>query len=220
MWNYLEQLLKYLISCSQCNIFPEFYQVFKPFKLTPYNDLKVVIIGESPFPFKGYNTGLAFANPVKVGDNYSPVLKLLRDNIYKDFYEENYLDAPLGEPIDYQFDPTLELWARQGVLLLNASMTTEYRKFGSHKELWKPFLEELLRYLSNNKTGIIYLLIGKNACSLLPSINKFSNFVLLEEMSIEEAYIKGVNWHNNHFVEINNILKGLYDNEIEWTIGK
>ena len=148
-------------------VFPAKANVFKAFQVCPYSELRVVILAMDPYPQEGYATGLAFANP-KDTKVLSPSLELIKDRIKKDFYLES--------PADFNFDPTLESWAKQGILLLNSSLTVIENHPGSHLKIWQPFIKELLINLSKYTTGIVYLLFGKQAQQYLPFINQISNY--------------------------------------------
>lgn len=94
-------------------IFPTQENVFNAFKECAYKDLRVVMLGQDPYPQPGYATGLLFANPIGTKE-LSPSLKLVIDRIYKDFY--------LTEPEKFYFDITMKKWAHQGILLLNSAL--------------------------------------------------------------------------------------------------
>ena len=150
------------------SICPQLKDVFKAFRLCPLENLKVIILGQDPYPQKGVATGLAFANsPDTSEESYSPSLEILRESV-----------------IDYTiphrtitFDPDLEKWEEQGVLLLNSALTCEQGKIGSHVLLWRPFLKNLLTNLSKCSSGIVYVLMGSQAQTLEPYINHHSNYV-------------------------------------------
>jgi len=131
--------------------------VFKAFNLCKFNDLKLIIIGQDVYPQKGVATGLAFANNT---DNLSPSLQIIKESIIN-FELPNYSST---------FDPTLESWAKQGILLLNSSLTCEVNKVGSHINLWRPFISKLLSNLSIYDSGLVYALFGSVASSLKPYI--------------------------------------------------
>lgn len=150
-------------------IYPSKKDVFKAFRHCPYSELKVVVVGMDPYSQRGYATGIAFANPI--GTNpVSPSLELLRERIRKDFYLEN--------PADFNFDITLESWAKQGILLINSALTVVAGHTGSHGRLWYPVLKNFFTNLSSYNTGIVYLLLGTQAQQFLPFIDSKNNYVL------------------------------------------
>lgn len=146
--------------------------VFKAFKLCPVNDLKVIILGQDPYPQKGKATGLAFANCSEVADNnLSPSLQVLIKSFLSDTidYEEHYVN------------PNLEYLAKQGILLLNTALTVEVDKPGSHALLWRNFIKQLLKNLSDYFPGLIYICLGEQAKSFVPYINTNFNYILYEK---------------------------------------
>lgn len=131
------------------------------FKLCPPTCLKVVIVGQDPYPQKGYATGLAFANPINT-KIISPSLSLLKERVYNDFYTDR--------PNEFNFDITLESWAKQGILLLNSALTVEENKPESHSRLWYPAMSALLHDISK-KENLIFILLGSTAAT-------FKNFII------------------------------------------
>lgn len=150
-------LLRYRSMIMQCvsnevPIEPSPSKVFRCFKITPADKLKVVILGQDPY-FDGSATGLAFANSTdkKV---LSPSLKVMKESVLS-------LAKPEENPI---FDPTLESWAKQGILLLNSALTVRRGTPGSHTDAWRPFIERTLVALSA-ETNVCFVLLGKTAWS-------------------------------------------------------
>lgn len=179
--------------------------VFRAFNACPYNDLKVVMIGQDPYPQKDVATGLLFANSLIDGKVESPSLQMIKE-VAIDY------TIPYGRVV---FDHSLESWAKQGCLLLNAALTVEVNHPGSHTMLWRPFMTGLLERLSETDTGIIYVLFGKTAQTFIPYINVRHNYVLSYE---HPAYAVRCNreFKCNAFLEINSILKRNNDTEIAW----
>lgn len=196
------------------SVFPEKENVFKAFKSCPYKDLKVVILGQDPYPQKGYATGLAFANPDN-GLVMSPSLQLIYERLVKDYPYDDYGELPFDIDYGFGFDRTLESWAKQGVLLLNSSLTVIENKIGSHSNIWYPFIKELLTNLSEINCGIIYLLFGNEAKVFKSFINTNSNYVL-------EYYHPAYFARNNKefecdgFIKTNQILKQNNNLKINW----
>lgn len=154
-------------------ICPKLVDVFKCFRLCKLHDLRVVIIGQDPYPnyVDGHPvaTGLAFANSSDTTEeNYSPSLKVLIDS-FMDFSSPQEL---------INFDPSLESWEKQGVLLLNTALSCLKDRVGSHTLLWRPFITSFLSNLSKATTGIVYVLMGNDAQSLEPYINEEFNYIL------------------------------------------
>ena len=194
------------LSASNHIICPQLKDIFKCFRLCSLSNLRVVLIGQDPYPQKGVATGLAFANsPDTPEDSYSPSLEILRESVI------NYT-IPHRR---VTFAPDLEKWEAQGVLLLNSALSCEVGRVGSHTLLWRPFIKSLLTNLSKYHTGLVYLLMGTQAQSLEPYINKQFNHVI---------HIRHPSWYarqrqrmpSDIWQEINSILIAQNGYGIEW----
>lgn len=187
-------------------ICPAQSNVFKAFEVCPYDELKVVMLGQDPFPQKGVATGILFGNKKGTRDeDLSPSLQIIKE-------------AAINFEIPHNciiFDPTLESWAKQGILMINSALTVEMNKVGSHVMLWRPFIASLLKNLSENETGIIYVLFGKQAQTFKPYINKQLNTVLEEN---HPAYFARTGEAMPHtvFEQISKLTKGIYGIPITW----
>ena len=111
------------------------------------------------------------------------------------------------------FDPTLESWAKQGILMINSALTTEVGKTGLHMMMWRPFMISFLRKMSTINTGIIYVLFGSQAQVLEPYINA-NNYVLKIEHPAYFARVKK-KMPNDIWRVINKLLYDLYGERIE-----
>lgn len=136
-------------------VYPDRNDVFRAFKLTPFNEVKCVILAMDPYPIEGQADGLVFSN--SKSNTISPSLKNILKEIDNEFPENK--DIITHGRLDLQ---DLSRWSKQGVLLLNAALTVEKGKAGSHLELWRPFTVKILQVL-NTKNEIIWLLLGKEA---------------------------------------------------------
>ena len=187
-------------------ICPAQSDVFKAFKVCPYDKLKVVMLSQDPYPQKGVATGILFGNKEGTRDkDLSPSLQIVKE-------------AAINFEIPHNciiFDPTLESWAKQGILMINSALTVEMNKVGSHVMLWRPFIASLLKNLSENETGIIYVLFGKQAQTFKPYINKQLNTVLEEN---HPAYFARTGEAMPHtvFEQISKLTKGIYGIPITW----
>lgn len=187
-------------------ICPAQSNVFKAFEVCPYDKLKVVMLGQDPYPQKGVATGISFGNKEGTRDeDLSPSLQVIKE-------------AAINFEIPHNciiFDPTLESWAKQGILMINSALTVEMNKIGSHVMLWRPFIASLLKKLSENETGIIYVLFGKQAQTFKPYINKQFNTVLEEN---HPAYFARTGEAMPHtvFEQISKLTKGMYGMPITW----
>lgn len=180
--------------------------VFKAFELCSLKDLKVVMLGQDPYPQKGVATGILFGNNKGISnENLSPSLKVIKEAAIN-------FEVPHNCII---FDQTLESWARQGILMLNSALTVEMNKVGSHTMLWRPFIAKLLKSLSEYNTAIIYVLFGRQAQSFKPYINDKLNHVIEVE---HPAYFarNGTKMPHQLFIDISNKVKELYGVPLKW----
>ena len=193
------------LSASNRVICPQLQNVYRAFRLCSLNNLRVVILGQDPYPNK-MATGIAFANPKDTAEkDYSPSLEVLKESVI------NYTIPHRTTT----FDPSLEKWEAQGVLMLNSALSCEVGRVGSHSLLWRPFIVSLLTKLSQYHTGLVYLLMGTQAQSLEPYINRQCNHVIR---------IRHPSWYarqkqrmpSDIWQEINNTLIGLNGTGIEW----
>lgn len=186
-------------------ICPDYKNIFRAFHLCPYNKLKLIIIGQDPYPQKDVATGLAFANTNNTEDKYlSPSLQIIKESVIDYGVPHNLIT----------FAPGLEEWEEQGVLLLNTALTCEVNKPESHSLLWRPFIVKLLQNICSNNTGIVFLLLGGKAQSLKPYIDRFQYVYEAHHPSYyhrKHRKMPSVIWHN-----INNTIKGLYGNKIKF----
>lgn len=188
------------------SILPDKNKVFKAFSLCRYQDLKIVFIGQDPYPQRGVATGILFGNNKEIEEkNLSPSLKIIK-NAAINFEIPHYC---------INFDQTLESWAKQGILMINSALTVEEGNIGSHTMIWRPFMVSLLKNLSLYNSGIIYVLFGEQAQILEPYINKGSNIIFKEKHPAYYARI-GKNMPSTIFERIKNSTKELYNVDIKW----
>ena len=129
-------------------VYPPGNVLFNAFNCTPFDKVKVVIIGQDPYHGPGQAHGLSFSVPE--GVTQPPSLK----NIFKE------INKDLGLPIPTSGN--LEKWAKQGVLLLNATLTVRARQAGSHQNKgWEGFTDAVIKKISDEKTGIVFFVVGK-----------------------------------------------------------
>ncbi len=189
---------------KQFTIYPPGSQIFTAFNYTPFPQVKVVILGQDPYHGPGQANGLCFS--VSPGIKKPPSL----ENIFKE------LNADLGIPIPQSGN--LEKWARQGVLLLNASLTVRANSPNSHHDFgWHIFTDEVIRQLSIQKSGLVFLLWGKFAQSKENLIDTTRHHILkAAHPSPLSAYAGFLGC--KHFSKTNQILRSLALPEIDWTI--
>ena len=180
--------------------------VFKAFRLCSLESLKIVMLFQDPYPQKGIATGLALANNSETLDSeLSPSLKVIKEAVINFEIPHNCIT----------FGPTLESWAKQGILMLNSALTVEMNRIGSHVMLWRSFISKFLKNLSNYNTGIVYVLFGKQAQTFKPYIREQFNHVFEVE---HPAYFarNGRKMPHELFINISNIVEGIYGVPIEW----
>ena len=184
---------------------PNIKDVFKAFKLCPYNKCRVIFVGQDPYPQRGVAQGVLFGNSSDTPENkLSPSLQIIKESVINFEIPHNLIT----------FDPSLESWAKQGILMINSALTTEIGKIGVHMMKWRPFMIAFLKQMSIINPGIIYVLFGSQAQILEPYINK-NNYVLKIE---HPAYFARTNKKMPYHIwkDINKILYDLYGEKIEW----
>ena len=184
-------------------IVPKAEFVFAAFNHFELSELKVVIIGQDPYPKQEHAMGLSFSVPE--GVKLPPSLV----NIYK------CIDNTCKTQMNYH-NGDLTKWAKQGVLLLNTSFTLFEKISNSHKKIWKGFSEELLTYISNETDNVIFLLWGNEAKKMKRIINIDKHHIL--EHSHPSPLARSSFIDCDHFVRTNEILRGLNRQEIDWQI--
>lgn len=202
---YFENLVRYLHEEKSAGktIYPPGRQIFKAFELTPVNEVKVVILGQDPYHGAGQAMGLSFSVP----DNMPapPSLK----NIFKEIHDD------LG--ITMSGRPNLEKWARQGVLLLNASLTVQAGIPNSHSGIgWTEFTDAVIRWLSDHRQGIVFLLWGSYARNKKALIDTSKHFVL--EAAHPSPLARGAFFGCRHFSKTNEILEKEGLAPIDWQL--
>jgi len=188
---------------QEFNIFPEKGDIFKAFSLCSFSEVKVVILGQDPYHKKGQAHGLAFS--VSEGIKIPPSLR----NIYKE------IEADLGE-VKYN-SGNLTAWAEQGVLLLNASLSVEEGKAGSHQKLgWDKFTNEVINKISAEKENVVFLLWGNFARAKKEFIENQERHLLLETVHPSPLSAYGGFFGCKHFSQTNAYLKANNLAEIVW----
>jgi uracil-DNA glycosylase len=148
-------------------ILPDYKDTFNAFKYTPWDNVKVVILGRGPHIQKYQDHGLALSTQ---SNTCSEILQHTIDEVEIDVY--NGFD--LQRSATYDLTP----WASQGVLLLNIALTTRLGWHGSHKDLWEHFTIYVLKELSIWKTGVVYMLWGPEIQKFKPFINEKTNHII------------------------------------------
>lgn len=147
-------------------IYPPQHLIFNAFNKTPYNNLKVVILGQDPYHNPGQAHGLSFSVP----EGVKPPPSLV--NIYKEIQKDLDITMPSGYG-------NLTKWANQGVLLLNAMLTVNANEPASHSKIgWMNFTDGVIKKISDEKKGVVFLLWGKFAQERQMLIDENKHFVL------------------------------------------
>ncbi len=184
-------------------VYPQGSLIFNAFNLTPFDQVKVVIIGQDPYHGAGQAHGLCFSVPY--GVVAPPSLK----NIFKEIKTDLGIEPPTHG--------NLEKWARQGVLLLNASLTVNAGEANSHANCgWHTFTDALIQKISEEKAGIIFLLWGNFAKAKNILIDSTKHFVL--EAAHPSPLAGGAFYGCRHFSKTNELLKQQGKGVIDWSL--
>ncbi len=200
---YFEGLKRFLREeVKRHTVYPPGKLIFSAFNLTPLTAVRVVIIGQDPYHGAGQAQGLAFSVPD--GVRIPPSLQ----NIYKELHDD------LGIPVPETGN--LEKWARQGVLLLNATLTVRAGEAGSHQgKGWERFTDEVIRTVSDLRAGIVFLLWGKYAQEKEVLIDTSKHYVLKAPHPSPFSANRGF-FGCRHFSKTNDILRRNGMGEIDW----
>ncbi len=189
---------------STYTVYPNMHDIYACFKLTDYNDVKVVILGQDPYHEFGQAQGISFSVPN--GVKIPPSLK----NIYKE------LNTDLG--INPPNSGDLTKWAKNGVLLLNTVLTVREGQANSHKNCgWQWFTDQVIKKISQKETPVVFILWGGNARSKKAIIDSNKHFI------IESAHPSPLSTYNGFFgskpfSKANKFLKENNLGEIDWTL--
>ena len=184
-------------------VFPPKDKIYNAVRLTPYENVKCVIIGQDPYHDDGQAMGLSFSVPR--GLRIPPSLQ----NIYKE------INAEFGYPIPNHGD--LTSWAEQGVLLLNTVLTVRAHQPASHKNIgWEQCTDEIIKALNQKDTPVVFMLWGNFAKAKASLIDNKKHLVLTSghPSPLSVRYFLG----NNHFKKCNEFLKSNNLSEIDWRI--
>ena len=185
-------------------VFPEGKNMFTAFNLTPFNNVKVVILGQDPYHGNEQAHGLSFS--VQDGIKQPPSLK----NIFKELSSDLDLSMPVSG--------NLSSWAKQGVLLLNATLSVRAGKAGSHqKRGWEQFTNRVIREISDKKENVIFLLWGRFAQNKAELIDKKKHYILKASHPSPFSAYSGF-FGCKHFSKTNEILKSQDVEKINWKI--
>ena len=182
-------------------IYPPAKDLFNSFKLTDFNDIKVVILGQDPYHGENEAMGLSFS--VRRGVRTPPSLR----NIFKELKDDLNID---------RCDTDLSDWAKQGVFLLNTVLTVEKDKANSHKEIgWEIFTDYVIKEINDKLNNVVFILWGRQARDKKRIITNPNNYI------IESAHPSPLSAYNGFFgskpfSKTNNYLKAHNKKEINW----
>lgn len=201
---YFEQLVLFVKREYSENIcYPKGQQIFSAFNHCPLPEVKVVIIGQDPYHGEGQANGLSFS--VREGVAHPPSLV----NIFKEIQED--LQLPYPESGD------LSRWSRQGVLLLNATLTVRANKAGSHQgQGWETFTDAVIKAISDHGQHIVFLLWGGFAKKKIELIDTQKHCVLTSGHPSPLSANRGYWFGNRHFSKTNEYLTSIGRENIDW----
>ncbi len=201
---YFKKLVQFVKSAyASTTCLPKGSQIFAAFDRCKFDDVKVVILGQDPYPGVGHANGLCFSVNEGVAHPHS-----LR-NIFLELHNDLGIPVPLSG--------NLERWADQGVLLLNASLTVEQGKPGSHKNQgWEQFTDAVIKQISDRKEGVIFLLWGSDAKKKGACIDSRKHHVLTSGHPSPMSANRGHWFGNRHFSTANRLLEASGKSPIQW----
>ena len=181
--------------------FPPKNQIFRAIELTPFDEVKVVIIGQDPYHNDNQANGLCFSVSDKV--KAPPSLK----NIFKELEDDLGIKKTSNE---------LEMWAKQGVLLLNATLTVRAHEANSHKDLgWGQFTDFIIKEISDKKENVVFVLWGAFAQKKAGLIDASKHFIIQSAHPSPFSVHKGF-FGSRPFSKINQFLKEKGKEPINW----
>ena len=203
--DYFKKIMEFVdAEYASKTVYPPYDDIFNAFKLTPFSDVKVVILGQDPYHEKGQAHGLAFSTP-----EGSPIPRSLK-NIFKEISSE--YDCPIPE------SGWLEKWAGQGVFLLNTVLTVEEGNANSHSDCgWQTFTDKVIESLNEHTMPVVFLLWGKQAEKKKELITSPNHLVLVTSHPSPFSARRGF-FGSNHFKMANEFLKENKMDEINWRL--
>jgi uracil-DNA glycosylase len=202
---YYQKLRAFLITeYNTQTIYPEKQDIFNAFRLTPYSEIKVVLIGQDPYHGPGQAHGLSFS--VKPGIPAPPSLV----NIYKEMHDDLGINIP-----NQGF---LESWAKQGVLLLNTVLTVRAGEAHSHRQKgWETFTDEVIRAINRKKDPVVFWLWGKPAQEKGKLITNPHHLILKAPHPSPLSVYRGF-YGSKPFSKTNDFLLKIGKAPIDWTL--
>ena len=202
---YFHALKQFLLEeKKKYHVFPKGQLIFNAFNHTPFEKVKVVLLGQDPYHGSGQAHGLCFSVPEGVPKPPSLV------NILKELKSDLGFEEPLHG--------NLTKWADQGVLLLNATLTVRENQAGSHQNHgWETFTDAAIRQLSKQRNGLIFILWGNFAMAKRSLIDTSRHFILSAVHPSPLSAHRGF-FGCRHFSQVNNLLRQQSVDEIDWRL--
>ena len=203
---FLELMEKINFERTNYIVYPKEVDIFKAFELTPLNKVKVVLLGQDPYHNIGQAHGLCFSVPDGIAHPKSLI------NIFKELHDDIGCAIPQSG--------NLEKWAKQGVLLLNATLTVRAHEAGSHQNRgWEVFTDTIIKKISANKSGVVFLLWGNYAQAKIPLIDASKHCILKTVHPSPLSASRGFFGCKN-FSKTNQYLINTGQTPIEWDLTK
>lgn len=185
-------------------IYPEKEDIFAALNFTPFNDVKVVILGQDPYHGPGQAHGLSFS--VRSSVKIPPSLV----NIFKELKSDLNIDPPISG--------NLEKWARQGVLLLNNVLTVEGGHAGSHHQKgWEMFTDKIVELLNKKKENLVFILWGSPAQKKASKVDESRHFILKSPHPSPLSSYRGF-FGSKPFSQVNKFLESKKIPQVDWDL--
>lgn len=182
---------------------PPLKHLFRAFEECNYKDLKVIFVGQDPYPQVGVADGISFS--CSLTGTLQPSLRHLFNGLEEDLKLQEI----------YKRDPDLKRWSNQGILMLNTALTCQINNPGSHIKLWDPFIKYLFDILNTHNSGLVFVFLGKKARSYIDLIGD-NHFKIIANHPASAAHNGGVWNHSKIFSTIDTILWANYKTKINW----
>ena len=192
------------VSSKNKTIHPSSKDIFRAFELTPFENVRIIILGQDPYHGPNQANGLAFSVNSEV--RFPPSLL----NIFKEYSTDLKLPIPK--------DGNLSAWAERGVLLLNSILTVESGSPGSHKDFgWEEFTNQIIKALSDKKTNLVFILWGSYAQSKKILIDSSKHFIIATSHPSPLSAHRGF-FGSKPFSKANDFLRKNKKEEIDWRL--
>ena len=192
------------VSSKNKTIHPSSKDIFRAFELTPFENVRIIILGQDPYHGPNQANGLAFSVNSEV--RFPPSLL----NIFKEYSTDLKLPIPK--------DGNLSAWAERGVLLLNSILTVESGSPGSHKDFgWEEFTNQIIKALSDKKTNLVFILWGAYAQSKKILIDSSKHFIIATPHPSPLSAHRGF-FGSKPFSKTNDFLRKNKNEEIDWRL--